>query len=198
MNIGIIGAGAIGQAWAKQFARAGYSIILSNSRGPASLAQVIREIGGQARAGTSPEAAAADVVLVAVTWDKLPAALAGLPAWNGRIVIDATNPILPGFKIADLGAKTSSEVFAALVPGARVVKAGNHYQPGVVAADPRIAGGARVLFVSGDDTAAKETVAGLFRAAGFAPIDLGGLAASGRLHQFPGGPLPGLNLIQLP
>lgn len=197
MKIGIIGAGAIGQAWARQFIKAGHDVVLSNSRGPDSLAGVIKNLGPKARAATTREAAAAEVVLVSVTWAQLLSALSGLPAWNGRIVIDTTNPILPGFKIADLGGKTSSEVFATLVPGARVVKAGNTLQPEVVATDPRTNGGRRVQFVSGDDAAAKAIISEIFSQIGFAPIDLGDLATGGRLAQFPGGPFPALNLVQL-
>jgi predicted dinucleotide-binding enzyme len=199
MKIGIIGAGSIGLAWAKQFTKAGYSVVLSNSRGPESLAGAVKELGGKARAGTVREAAAEELVLVAVPWAHIPAALAGLPPWKGRIVMDANNPIIPpGFSIADLGGRTSSEVFAGLVPGAKVVKAGNTLQPGVVAADARVAGGRRVQFLSGDDAQAKELVAGILQKCEFATIDLGDLAVGGRLQQFPGGPFPALNLIQLP
>jgi predicted dinucleotide-binding enzyme len=67
------------------------------------------------------------MVLVAVSWSKLPAPLAGLPDFRGRIVIDANNPIEgPLFKPAELNGRAFSEVFAGLVPGARVVKAFNH------------------------------------------------------------------------
>lgn len=198
MNIGIIGAGSIGQAWAKQFVRAGFPVVLSNSRGPESLAGVVRELGGKARAGTVREAAAAEVVLVAVPWAHLRTALSELPAWDGRIVVDANNPIIPpGYSVADLGGRTSSEVFAEWVPGARVVKAGNTLQPGVVAAEPRLAGGQRVQFVSGDDQDAKTVVVEILEKIGFAVIDLGSLSEGGRLQQFPGGPFPALNLVKM-
>lgn len=198
MKIGILGAGEIGRAYARQFLRAGHEVILSNRRGPASLDAVVRELGPGATAGTREEAAAADLVFLAVTWQQLPDALAGLPAWNGRIVIDSTNPILPGFVIAELSGRTSSEHVADLVPGARLVKAGNTLPTALAAADPRTAQGNRVLFVSGDHADANAQVAALFAAAGFAPVDLGSLVAGGRLQQFPGGPLPALNLVKLP
>ena len=124
-------------------------------------------------------------------------ALAGLPAWNGRIVIDANNPIeAPLFKPADLNGRLSSEIFADLVPGARVVKAFNHLQPHLVSGDPKAEGGRRVLFFSGDDAAAKGEVARLIDRLGFFGIDLGPLSVGGRLVQFPGGPLPALNLVR--
>lgn len=197
MKIGILGAGEIGRAYARHFIRAGHHVILSNRRGPASLAALVGELGPAAVAGTREEAASADVVFLAVTWQQLPDALAGLPAWNGRIVIDSTNPILPGFVIADLGGRSSSERVAELVPDARLVKAGNTLPTAVAASDPRAAGGNRVLFVSGDHAAANAEVAAIFSAAGFAPVDLGPLATGGRLQQFPGGPLPALNLVKL-
>jgi 8-hydroxy-5-deazaflavin:NADPH oxidoreductase len=198
MNIGIIGAGGIGQAFAAHVARAGYEVIVSNSRDPESLAGLVRQLGPRAKAGTRREAARADVVMVAVQWEHLRASLSDLPAWNGRILIDATNPVLqPGFRLAELNGSTSSEIVASLAPGARVVKVANTLLRAVLAADPEQAGGRRVLFMSGDDAAAKADVSGILDKVGFATIDLGGLASGGRLQQFPGGPLPTLNLIKL-
>jgi 8-hydroxy-5-deazaflavin:NADPH oxidoreductase len=66
VTIGIVGAGGIGQAFAGHVARAGYDVILSNSRGPESLADVVRQLGPRARAGTRQQAAHADVVFLAV------------------------------------------------------------------------------------------------------------------------------------
>lgn len=196
-SIGIIGAGAIGTAFARALARAGITATLSNSRGAESLKTLVADIGPGIRAGTPHEAATADIVFVAVNWSKLPTALAGLPAWNGRTVIDANNPIeAPLFRPVDLAGRGSSEILAELVPGARVVKAFNHLQPALVAGDPHAEGGRRVLFYAGDDTAAKAQVGSLIERLGFFGIDLGSLAAGGRLTQFPGGPLPTLNLVQ--
>ena len=124
--------------------------------------------------------------------------LAGLPDWNGRIVIDANNPIeAPLFKPVDLKGRVSSEVFADLVPGARVVKAFNHLRAEVLANNPKADGGQRVLFYCGNDTAAKVEVAALIDRIGFVGIDLGLLAVGGKLAQFPGGPLPNKNLIKV-
>ena len=198
MTIGIIGSGAIGTAFARTLSRAGVEATISNSRGPDSLKELVRELGPSIKAGTREEAARADIVLVAVNWSKLPAAMAGLPDWKGRIVIDANNPIeAPLFKPADLGGRVSSEVFADLVPGARVVKAFNHLRAELLATDPRSEGGRRVLFYSGDDSTAKAEVASLIERIGFAGIDLGSLAIGGKLAQFPGGPFPNQNLIKV-
>jgi len=198
MTIGIIGSGAIGTAFARTLARAGIAATISNSRGPASLNELVQELGPSIKAATREAAARADIVFIAVNWTKLPAALAGLPDWNGRIVIDANNPIeAPLFKPVDLKGRVSSEVVADLVPGARVVKAFNHLRAEVLARDPRADGGQRVLFYSGNDSAAKAEVAALIDRTGFTGIDLGSLAVGGKLAQFPGGPLPNQNLVKV-
>jgi hypothetical protein len=196
-SIGILGAGNIGQAFARALARAGISATIANSRGPETLADLVRDLGPSIKAGTREEVAAKDIVLVAINWSKLPAALAGLPNFGGRIVIDANNPIEgPLFKPAELNGRASSEVFAGLVPGARVVKAFNHLQPHLLAGDPGAEGGKRVLFYSGDDAQAKAEVGALIDRLAFFGIDLGPLAIGARLVQFPGGPLPALNLVR--
>ena len=198
MTIGIIGSGAIGTAFARTLARAGIEATISNSRGPESLNELVEELGPSMKAGTREEAARADIVFIAVNWTKLPAALADLPEWSGRIVIDANNPIeAPLFKPVDLHGRVSSEVVADLVPGARVVKAFNHLRADVLAGDPRADGGRRVLFYSGNDSAAKAEVAALIDRIGFVGIDLGSLAVGGKLAQFPGGPLPNQNLVKV-
>jgi predicted dinucleotide-binding enzyme len=198
MTIGIIGSGAIGAAFARTLARSGIEAIISNSRGPDSLKGLVGELGLSIKAGTHEEAGRADIVFVAVNWTKLPAALAGLPEWSGRILIDANNPIeAPLFKPVDLKGRVSSEVVADLAPGARVVKAFNHLRAEVLAADPRSNGGRRVLFYSGNDNAAKAEVAALIERIGFFGIDLGSLTVGGKLAQFPGGPLPNQDLIKV-
>ena len=198
MTIGIIGSGAIGSAFARILARAGIEATISNSRGPDSLKELVHEFGPPIKAGTRDQAARADIVFIAVNWSKLQAALAGLPDWNGRIVIDANNPIeAPLFKPVDLQGRVSSEVFSDLVPGARVVKAFNHLRAEILAGDPKADGGRRVLFYSGNDNAAKAEVAALIDRVGFVGIDLGSLAIGGKLTQFPGGPLPNQNLVKV-
>jgi predicted dinucleotide-binding enzyme len=197
MTVGIIGAGSIGRALAVQSLRAGQDVIIANSRGPESLADVVAQLGPGVTAGTVAEAAGSDIVAIAVPWRAIPDAVAGID-WHGRVVIDATNPIMePDLQIADLGGRTSGEFVAGLMPGARVVKVANTLPAAVLASDPRAAGGQRVLVLSGDDDEAKARVAALVNAAGFATIDLGGLVDGGRLQDVPGGAFPRLNLIQI-
>src|SRR5256886_17106769 len=105
MKIGIIGAGGIAQAAAKQALGAGYEVILSNSRGPETLKAVVQRLGAGAAAGSVREAAQADLVVVAVQWSNAAKALAGLPDWNGRTPNEATNPApcQPALKTSALG-----------------------------------------------------------------------------------------------
>ena len=137
--VGIIGAGRLGQAMARTALRAGRSVVIANSRGPESLTSVVSTLGDGASAGTVPQAAAADIVVLAVPWPRVQQALEGLE-WSGQIVIDATNDFDP----SDLNGRTSSEVVADLVRGARVVKAANTLRAAVLGSDPQEAGGQRV------------------------------------------------------
>jgi len=191
-TVGIIGAGRIGKAMAQTARRAGRQVVIANSRGPQSLASVVEGLGDGVSAGTVKEAAAADIVVLAVMWPDVPQAVEGLE-WHGRIVIDPTNDFEP----SDLDGHTSSEVVAEFVAPARVVKAANTLVAAVLGSDPHEAGGQRVIFLSGDDGDAKFEVVALFEDAGFFVVDLGGLGEGGRMQQV-GAPLAGHNLIRLP
>ena len=191
-SVGIIGAGHVGKAIAQIASRAGRPVVIANRHGPQSLAPVVHELGEEVSAGTVQEAAAADIVVLAMMWPDVPKAVEGLE-WDGRIVIDATNDFDPN----DLAGRTSSEVVADLVAPAHVVKAANTLQAAILGSDPRQAGGQRVIFVSGDDADAKSEVVALFEDAGFFVVDLGGLREGGLMQQV-GGPLSGHNLIRLP
>lgn len=197
MNYSILGSGAIGSAIARQFARKGIDVLLANSRGPASLASIVKELGKNVTAVSVEEAARADVVILAVPFTAVPEAVRGIARWEGRIVVDATNAIdFPQFTPSDLGGRLSTEIVADAVPGARVVKAFNTLPAAILAEDPAKDGGRRVLFVSGNDAKANAEVASLIEKLGFAPIQLGNLAEGGRLQQF-GGPLTVHNLVKL-
>src|SRR5690606_5366008 len=95
VTIGIIGAGAIAQALAKRLIAADYPVILSNSRGPASLERVVATRGPGASAGTVEAAATPAIVIIAAPWSQLPGTLGRFDHWNDRILIDTTNPIEP-------------------------------------------------------------------------------------------------------
>jgi predicted dinucleotide-binding enzyme len=190
MDVGIIGAGRLGQAMARAALRAGRSVAIANSRGPESLASVVSALGEGVSAATLDAAASAGIVVIAVPWDRVSAAVKGLN-WNSQIVIDATND----WAADDLQGRTSSELVADLVAGARLVKAANTLNAEVLGSDPHEAGGQRVIFISGDDADAKAEVVALFQDAGFAAIDLGDLATGGAMQQIHH-PLAGINLIR--
>ncbi|WP_346660388.1 NADPH-dependent F420 reductase [Nannocystis sp. RBIL2] len=198
MTIAIIGSGAIGHALAIQFARKKIDVLLANRRGPDSLADVVRELGANVTATSVADALRSDVVFLAVPFTSVSDSVREAPAWDGRIVVDATNAIdFPAFTPTDLGGRPSTEIVAEAVPGARVVKAFNTIPAAVLAADPASDGGRRVVFLSGNDTGANAEVATLIERLGFAAIDLGRLSEGGRLQQF-GGALPVLDLILRP
>ena len=190
-SVGIIGAGRLGQAMARTALRAGRRVVIANSRGPGSLGSLVSELGDGVSAGTLEQASAVGIVVIAVPWDRVPQAVQGID-WDGQVVIDATND----WAADDLNGRTSSELVADLVAGARVVKATNTLGAEVLGSDPQEAGGRRVIFASGDDADAKADVVTLFQDAGFAAIDLGDLATGGALQQIHN-PLAGVNLIRL-
>ena len=213
MSIGILGAGGLGANAARLLARSGVAATIANSRGPDSLAGLVSELGPLITAGSAGDAAKANIVLVAVRWTDLERVLGGLPAWNGRIVIDGANPVAflapdspdrndpnnplaaYGIKAVDLGGRHSSDVFRDLAPGARVVKAFNHLDASHLVAPPT-SGGQPVLFYSGDDAEAKAQVRAIIEKTPYAPIDLGPLDVGGPLMSLPFGPLAGATFLR--
>ena len=185
MKIGIIGSGKIGGTLAHLFAKAGHEISISNSRGPHSLTHVVAEIGPRATAVTPEEAVAlGDVVVLALPWrnrHQLPEA----KLFEGKIVVDATNPYKPeGLGLHDLGDSTSSEEIAKLMPRARLVKAFNTiYYKTLASEGKKSKDGRLAIFIAGDDEQAKQVVAKLIEDIGFAPVDTGSLRHGGRKQQ---------------
>ena len=198
MQIGTIGAGTLAQAFAKQALKAGHKIKLSNSRGPESLQKIVNQLGPGATAASKEEAAACEMVLLAVPWDNVAETLASLREWGNRILIDGTNPFhgkAGQFTLADVGNLSTSQFVAALAPGARVVKALNSLIAPKLEADPVVNGARRVVFVSADDDGAKKQVGTLLADFGYSVIDLGNLRDGGLVQQA-GGPLAGRNLLE--
>ncbi|KQO71622.1 NADP oxidoreductase [Methylobacterium sp. Leaf465] len=214
MSIGILGSGGLGSNVARALARNGIAATVANSRGPASLAALVAELGPSITAGTVAEAASADIVFVALRWTDTETVLSRLPAWNNRIVVDGTNPVefldpnspaandpanplaAYGIKAVDLGGRASSSLIRALVPGARLVKAFNHLDVNALP-QPQLSGGQRVLFYSGDDAAAKAEIRALIEAMRFFPVDLGALDTGGPLAELPFGPLAAINFVKV-
>lgn len=185
MKIGIIGAGHIGSTTARLFIDAGHEVAISNSRGPETLRDLVATLGPNARATTPEEAARfGEVVLLAIPlkdYTTLPD-----DALRGKIAIDAMNyyPNRDGqFGELDAGNRTSSEMIASHLTGARVVKAFNtiwfeHLKTKGKKDAP--VEQRRAIFFSGDDADAKGIVSRLIEDIGFGPYDLGSLRDSAR------------------
>ena len=197
-RVGIVGGGSRSEAFARALARVGVSTVISNDGWMGdSLSMLVADLRGMVSVTTLKAAAEEDVVFLSVRWPELAETLALNADWEGQILIDATDPILPGSGVADIGEMTSSEIVRGLSPGAQLVKAFNSLAPEVLAAEPQQAGGRRVVFLSGDHLRAKIEVGRLVAQMGFFGIDLGGLVSGGKLLQFPDGPLWGQNLVSL-
>ena len=197
MKIGTIGAGEVALAFAREALAQGHEVVLSSRRGPEALSAKVAELGKGASAAPVADAASLDYVLLAVPWNNVEEALSGLPAWNGRVLIDATNPFAqysPKLVLADLKGIGASEIVAGFAKGARIVKAFNSIVTARFNEGPIKGNGRRVIFVSGDHDEPKAFVKDLITKFGFVAIDLGGLVAGGRLQQA-GGPLAGLDLF---
>lgn len=186
-TIGLVGAGNIGSQLARLAVAHGYRVVISNSRGPETLADLVAELGPQATAATAEEAAAAgDLVVVTVplkNYREVPAA-----PLAGKIVIDTDNYYFErDGRIPELdeGRTTVSEMLQEHAPGARVVKAFNN----IMAADLTTAGspagteGRRALPIAGDDAAAKATVTTLLDEFGFDAVDAGALSEGWRFER---------------
>lgn len=189
----------MGQTLARLLVKAGYRVNLANSRNSDSLDQFVKELGILASAGTVKEVFdSSDIVIIATRWEQTPSAVRELEPWNGKIVIDTTNNRFgPGANdLYDLNGLTSSEVVAALVPGAWLVKAFNHQPiPELESlADLNSGQERKALFIAGDDAFAKQTVAQIIRDIGGEPIDTGNLRDGGRL-QGTGGVLAGFGRL---
>lgn len=186
-TIGFIGSGNIGRHLARQAIAHGYDVVLSNSRGPETLADVVAELGPRARAATAAEAAAAaDLAVVAIPLK----AIGEIPVepLAGKIVIDANNyyPQRDGV-IAELEdeSTTTSELLQRHLPGSEVVKAFNHIPAAAIVDDAQPAGtpGRRALVVAGDDPAARQRVAALIDELGFDALDIGPLSEGWRIQR---------------
>lgn len=184
MNIGIIGSGMIGGTAARLFVRAGHHVAISNSRGPASLASLVENLGAKARATSVEEVSSfGEVVLVAIPFGKYQTIPSNL---EGKVVVDAMNYYPQRDGRIEFGDSTSAELVARHLRGARVVKAFNTMYYETLATKGRLetpVDDRLALFVAGDDVNAKAIVSRLIEEIGFAPVDTGSLHDGGRLQQ---------------
>ncbi len=186
-TIGFIGSGNIGSTLARLAVDAGHDVVLSNSRGPDTLADLVAQLGPRARAATAQEAATAgDLVVVTIplgAYRTVP-----VEPLAGKVVID-TNNYYPerdgGFPELEAETTTTSELLQEHLPTAHVVKAFNHIHYADLATQGQPAGapGRRALAVAGDVAGAKETVATLIDELGFDVVDVGPLAEGWRFQR---------------
>jgi predicted dinucleotide-binding enzyme len=201
MKIGFLGAGNVTRTFGRHLIAAGHTIVVSNSRGPETLANFVADLGPGAIAGTREQAAECDVVILATKWVNVPEALKGID-WRGRILVDATNAHMdpvPDISLAGvtrsraaLKGRTSSEMVAEMAAGARLVKSISN-MPMAWIQDFSPNKPHTVIFTSGDDIEAKQLVIQLVNSTGLVAIDLGSLATGGAMHEV-GAPLSGLDL----
>jgi len=186
-TIGLIGAGHIGSQLARLAVRHGYDVVVSNSRGPETLKELVSELGPRARASTAREAAeAGDLVVVTIPLKNIgdlpPAPLAG------KIVIDTNNyyPQRDG-QIAELDEErtTTSELLQRHLPKSKVVKAFNHIYAAELTTHGQPAGtpNRRALAIAGNDAEAKGVVTQLIDQFGFDVVDIGPLSDSWRIQR---------------
>jgi predicted dinucleotide-binding enzyme len=186
-TVGLIGAGHIGSQLARLAVANGYEVVVSNSRGPETLRDLVRELGPHARAGTPTDAAkSGDVVVVTIPLkniDDIPVA-----PLDGKVVIDTTNyyPQRDG-NIAELDneSTTTSELLQRHIATSKVVKAFNHIYAAALTADAQKPGtpNRRALAIAGNDDQAKTVVAQLVETFGFDTIDIGPLSESWRIQR---------------
>lgn len=201
MKVGFIGAGTVTGTFGRHLLTAGHSIVVSNSRGPETLADFVADLGPGVIAGTKQQAAECDVVILATNWVSVADALKGVD-WRGRILIDATNAhvdAVPDISLAGvtrsraaLKGRTSSEMVAEMAVGARLVKSISN-MPMAWIQDFSPNKPRTVIFTSGDDHEAKQLVIELINSTGLVAVDLGSLATGGAMHEV-GAPLSGLDL----
>ncbi len=200
-TIGLIGSGNIGQAIAKQAIAHGHTVVLSNSRGPETLADLIAELGPQASAATAAEAAAAaEIAVVTVpfkNYREVP-----IEQLAGKVVIDTNNYYFERdghFPEIDNGIATVSGSLAAHLPTSKVVKAFNNIQALAIGDDAKPVGevNRRALPIAGDHADAKAVVAGLISEFGFDVVDAGPLVEGRRFDRDKPAYGPSLTAAQL-
>jgi predicted dinucleotide-binding enzyme len=184
MSITILGAGNVGEALGHAFTQRGESVVFG-VREPEKYRESISKLGGQAQVTTTTEAiAASDIVILAVPYPSALDIAKSTANWNGKILVDATNPLAPQLSGLTLGTTTSAaEEVAKYAQGARVVKAFNTTGAENMA-DTRYSGGPIFMPVCGDDPEARARIVALAASIGFDAVDFGELKAARYLEPF--------------
>lgn len=181
MRYAIIGFGKIGHALANAFARSGIEVSVATTRDPGSFAANAAAIGPGIIPTTLAQALKADIIFLAVRYESHPDVAKALPSWEGKTIVDVTNAY--GFPIDEMVDQSSARTVARAFADGKVVKGFNHLVSAVLAQDPAVHGGKRVVFLASDDDSAAAEIASVAEKLGFAPIKLGALAEGGMLVQ---------------
>jgi predicted dinucleotide-binding enzyme len=186
-TIGLIGAGHIGSQLARLAVAHGYNVVISNSRGPETLSELVAELGPTARAATAGEAASAGEIVVVTVPLKNYRSVPVEPL-RGKIVIDTNNyyPQRDGnIPELDNEATTTAELLQAHLPTSKVVKAFNHIYAAELTTHGQPSGtrNRRALVIAGDDREAKATVTRLIDQFGFDVVDAGPLKEGWRIQR---------------
>ena len=186
-TLGIIGAGHIGSQVARAAVANGYDVVIANSRGPETLADLVAELGPQAKAATAADAAeAGDAVVVTVPLhaiDSLP-----VEQLAGKIVLDTNNYYFERdghIEALDKGETTTSELLQQKLPTSKIAKAFNHILAKDITTDGKPAGAPdrRALATAGDDAEAVAFVTRFYDEAGFDTVNVGPLSESWRVER---------------
>lgn len=175
----IIGFGNVGQALAKAFARKGIKVSVATRHEPESLIAIAATIGTSIMPIKLQDAVKADIIFLAVRFESYQEVAKLLPNWQGKIIVDVTNAY--GVPDAVLRGRPSGEIVEEAFTGGKLVKGFNHLVAAVLAQDPMVHGGKRVIFLASNDAAATREISILAENLGFAPIQLGGLSEGGML-----------------
>jgi len=182
MTIAIIGAGNVGGALGNNWAQKGHDIVFGVRDPKAEKTQaLLKTIGGNVKAATAAEAtASADVIVLSTPWPATEAAIRSMGNLRGKVVLDATNPLTRGPEgiALEIGhAISGGEKVQGWAAGASVFKTLNTTGFGNMA-NPVFKGVKSVMFVAGDDAAAKPKVMALVGDLGFEVIDAGPLRSA--------------------
>ena len=188
MRIGILGSGLMGGKLGTIFTQAGHEVVFSYSRSDKKLERLARNAGGTARAGTPREAARhADVLLLAVHWNRVDEVLEQAGELSGKVIVTCSLPMNEDDSALVVGHTSSgAEELAKKARGARVVSAFGTV-PSEVLFDVFAARGGRAapsMAYCGDDADAKELVGRLIADVGFEPMDVGALETARYLEPF--------------
>jgi 8-hydroxy-5-deazaflavin:NADPH oxidoreductase len=188
MKIGIIGAGNMGAGLGKLWAKAGHEVVFSYSRDENKLLELAKAAGATAKAGTVQEAAAQDIVLLAVWLPALEEVIQSAGSLDGKIVITCVSGLQPDFTGQTIGLATDlktsvAETIQQLLPNAKVVEAFNTTFAEIIASDSRQFGSDfPSVFYCGDDVGAKQMAAHLIEDCGYKAVDAGGLLVARTLE----------------